>query len=261
MLRKRYIFIFAVPFLLVFVRTAGRALEGAQNSALIRRGPANEKVVALTFDDGPDPRFTPRILSALKERRVRATFFVVGRNAEKYPYLIKLIGDDGNVLGNHTYSHPDLRTESPEEVRAEIEKCDRVLESISGKKPKLFRPPKGFYDRKALQILSGMDLKPILWALTVEHKTCPTPQALASRILEKVQPGDIILAHDGRLDREKTVEAIPAIIDGLKSKGYRFVTVPEMLELLRNRQKPQVHKTSIRADGMIVTSLLRRLHL
>jgi peptidoglycan/xylan/chitin deacetylase (PgdA/CDA1 family) len=244
--------------------TSGKSLLGAQRGGqrlpdLVRRGPKTEKVIALTFDDGPDPRFTPRILAILKERHVRATFFMVGRNAEKYPSLVKLIDENGDVIGNHTYSHPDLRVESQDQMRLEITRCEDILQSITGKRATLFRPPKGFYDRRALQMLSGLDLQPILWALTVEHKACATPEDMAQRVMQKIEPGEILLAHDGRLNREKTVEAMPLIIDGLKSRGYRFVTVPEMLELLRESSDTPARRAFRFIDGNVIVAALKRV--
>lgn len=261
-IRLKCFLIFAIPVLFWFAQTSALAATGGVRlgepklPALIRRGPTSEKVVALTFDDGPDPRFTPRIINALKERHIHATFFIVGQNAENYPNLVRMIDEDGDVIGNHTYTHPDIRLETVDQVRLEISKCEKAIESITGRKPKLFRPPKGFYDRKALDLLTKLDYQPVLWALTVEHKACVTPQDLARRIIEMAKPGDIILAHDGRLDREKTVEAIPLIIDGLKSKGYRFVTVPEMLDLLHNTKTP-VTRTAQETSLMY---RLRHLH-
>ena len=203
----------------------------------IIHGPRNEKVVALTFDDGPDPRYTHRVVSLLKDEGIHATFFEVGKFAEKYPYLTKLVVENGNVVGNHSYSHPDLRLDKIEHVRFEVLRGAETLEKITGKHPALFRPPKGLYDEQILEALKGMGYQTVLWSLTVEHKSAKTPMEMADRVINLVQPGTIILAHDGRLDREHTLEALPMIIETLKAEGYRFVTVPEMIELIKKAEK------------------------
>jgi len=195
----------------------------------IYRAVTREKVVALTFDDGPDPRFTPRVLAILHDKGIHATFFVVGKNAEKYPNLVEAITTSGNVLGNHTYSHPDFKVESKSMIRSEVNKCDQAIWKITKVHTNLFRSPKGVYDSQELRMLTDMGYTSVQWAITVEHKASPTPKEMAARIVQKIEPGEIILAHDGRLDRRKTVEALPLLIDGLKKKGYRFATVPELL--------------------------------
>jgi peptidoglycan/xylan/chitin deacetylase (PgdA/CDA1 family) len=197
------------------------------------RGPSNEKVVALTFDDGPDPRFTPRVLAILKKYNVHATFFVVGENAERYPELLKKELAEGHTLGNHTYTHPTMTSVSPAQAHLELSKCNAVIEHITGISPRLFRPPKGFYNVKIMQMLAEMGYQPVMWSLAIEHHEVPTPPMMVDRVLQKVQPGMIILGHDGRLNRENTVRALPGIISGLKARGYRFMTVDEMLDLAK----------------------------
>lgn len=213
------------------------------------RGQANEKVVAITFDDGPDPRFTPRVLAILKKYKVRATFFVVGESAAKYPDLIKRELAEGHSLGNHTYSHPTITQISPAQAHLELSKCTAILEHITGTAPRLFRPPKGFYDTKTMRMLGEMGYQPVMWSLAVEHHEVPTPQMMVDRVLEKIEPGIILLAHDGRLDRETTVRALPGIISGLKARGYRFITVDEMLEVARKTKELQ-KASHIRSEGV-----------
>jgi peptidoglycan/xylan/chitin deacetylase (PgdA/CDA1 family) len=202
----------------------------------IRSVNTSERVVALTFDDGPDPRYTPRILALLKIMGIRATFFQVGKQVEKYPEIAKAVAAEGHVIGNHTYSHMDLGSATLEQIQAEIENCEKAIVNATGQRPTLFRPPKGHYNETLNQILEQNNYNLILWRLCVEHKPAPTSIDMACRIIAKVRPGTIILAHDGRLNRDKDIEALPLIISHLKEKGYKFVTIPELINIERKSQ-------------------------
>jgi len=236
-LHPKYLLLSAILALTVWpVRASANARQRPQKPII--HGPTDEKVVALTFDDGPDPLYTPRILSILKNAGVHATFFEVGQLVEKHPELTRLVIREGHALGNHTYSHPDLRLDTAGQVRQEIAGCDQAIANACGVHTRLFRPPKRLYDDQILEALRRGGYQTVLWSLTVEHKSTPTPMEMADRVVAKARPGTIILAHDGRLDREHTVAALPTTIEGLKNKGYRFVTVPEMIELI---EKSKTH--------------------
>jgi peptidoglycan/xylan/chitin deacetylase (PgdA/CDA1 family) len=190
-----------------------------------------DKLVALTFDDGPDPRWTPLVLETLKRYKVRATFFVIGEQAELYPELVQRIHSEGHELGNHTYSHPNrMQKESFEELREEVRRCNEVIERITGVRPKLFRPPMGlmnYFIHTAAQV-EGLTV--VYWTVSADHHDAPTPQAMANRVMRLIHPYGIILMHDGRTkERWKDVKALPLIIEGLKKRGYHFVTVSELL--------------------------------
>lgn len=192
----------------------------------------SEKVVALTFDDGPDPNYTPRVLDVLRRYSVHGTFFVQGRLIQQYPQIVRRAVAEGNCLGNHTYSHPYLTRLSPEAIRTEMQSCERSLEANVGITTALFRPPRGDWDptvyRETVQERNHL----ILWTLALERHDVPTPQAMAQRVLLHVRPGDIILMHDGAfVSRETTVQALPLVIEGLQRRGYRCVTVPELLHI------------------------------
>lgn len=221
------------------------------DTAPIRSISTSERVVALTFDDGPDPRYTPRVLGLLTTEKIHATFFQIGEFVEKYPELARAVVTEGHVVGNHTYSHADLEFATSEAIQTEIVKCEDAIIRVTGQRPVLFRPPKGHYNDGLFHVLQNRNYHLILWKLCVEHKAAPTPIDMAYRVIANTRPGTIVLAHDGRLNREKDIEALPLIIRGLKAKGYRFVTIPELVELRQkpSNQHPRAVNVSIRPDN------------
>jgi len=197
---------------------------------------AQEKVVALTFDDGPDPRFTPRILAILRRQHIHATFFMIGRQIEKYPALAKQVITDGNSIENHTYSHPDLPLDSRVQVMRELDHCEQLIERTTGTHAHLFRPPLGMLSNTIINQVEHEGYRTILWTVCADHHDAPTPALMAARVLQHTRPGTIILLHDGTLSsRWKDVEATALIITGLQQQGYHFVTIPELLAL---KEKP-----------------------
>ena len=190
------------------------------------------KYVALTFDDGPDPRCTPRILDILRQYHVKATFFVEGRFVRAYPGLARRILAEGHVLGNHTDTHPYLNRQSAEDVRAEINGCDRALQTVLHLRAFLFRPPRGLWNPTIYRDVKGRGDHLILWTVALEHHDAPTPPAMAARTLRLLQPGGILLLHDGgSAPRDTTVTALPLLLDGLQTRGYQCVTVPDLLHI------------------------------
>jgi len=206
-------------------------IETYFNHKLITQVDTQEKVVALTFDDGPDPRFTPIVLDILKQYQVPATFFVVGQSCEKYPGLIQRELAEGHEIENHTYTHPDLRKDSFLQTEEEILQNQAVLTRLTGQEPHYFRPPKRLFTNKTVEIAKANGYQTILWTVCVEHHAAKTVDDMAQRVVDKARPGTIILAHDGRLDRSRTVEALPLIIEGYQQQGYRFVSLKELLSL------------------------------
>jgi len=193
--------------------------------------PTREKVVALTFDDGPHPDFTPAILDALEMYQVKATFFMIGERMQKYPQIVERVVADGHAIGNHTYDHPhDLESLASPEVIRELDDCEQIIEQMTGRRTHLFRPPRGLLNGTILTIAKEEGYQTILWTVSADHHDAPTPEAMAKRVLEHVRPGAIILAHDGTFaSRIRDVRATPLIISELQRRGYRFVTVPELL--------------------------------
>ena len=194
--------------------------------------PAKEKVVALTYDDGPHPIYTPKLLDILDKYHAKATFFMVGRNMEKYPEIVKEVVRRGHVIGNHTFTHPrNIELDSRSQMVRELDECEEVIERLSGKRAYLFRPPRGLIDGTAFAIAEEEGYRTILWSVCADHHDAPTPELMAKRVLDRVGPGGIILAHDGRYQtRWKDVAATPLIIEALEKQGYRFVTIPELLK-------------------------------
>lgn len=194
----------------------------------------SEKLAALTFDDGPDDKYTSDILDILKKYNVKATFFVVGENIEKNHDLLIRELNEGHEIANHTYTHPDLKGCGELQIVSEILSTGETIKKITNKTPMYFRPPKGIFTKETVAIADLYGYKTVLWNICVEHRESKTVKAMAQRILDKAKPGIIILAHDGRLDRTKTVKAIPLIIEGYKKKGYTFVTLDELLNYKEN---------------------------
>lgn len=190
------------------------------------RGDMARKEIALTFDDGPHLDFTPKLLAVLKQCNVKATFFVVGEMAEKYPNLVRAEIAAGHCVGNHTYHHVNLNKIPPEYVATEIKTCGEVIRSITGKAPHLFRPPGGDYNRQVAQVTVALDYTMVLWTDDPGDYANPGDDIITSRLLNRVSSGGIILVHDGST---QTLTALPKIIKNLKDRGYKFVTVDEML--------------------------------
>jgi peptidoglycan/xylan/chitin deacetylase (PgdA/CDA1 family) len=196
-----------------------------------------EKVVALTFDDGPHPIYTPALLKVLDHYGVKATFFMIGKYMEKYPEIVKQVAADGHAIGNHTYDHPySLARDSPAQIIGELEHCEEIIERLTGRRTHIFRPPRGMYSGRVVELANAEGYRTILWSISADHHEAPTPELMAQRVLTHIRPGAIILAHDGQMQsRWKDLAATPLIIEGLQKKGYRFVTIPELLRLAKRR--------------------------
>ena len=219
-------FIICISLLLtVFVIGAG-----AENGGRVYcRNISKEKKVALTFDDGPHPRFTKEILEILDEYGVTATFFIIGINAENYPEALSLIVDSGCEIGNHTYSHVRVDKMSDGELCEEILHCENVLYSMTGKKPQLFRPPQGRVPDNLLSVSDSLGYDVILWSIdTLDWSHNPSANICAA-VKENLAGGDIILMHDYVSGENTTCEALRRIIPDLLSQGYTFVTVSELI--------------------------------
>lgn len=189
-----------------------------------------KRLAALSFDDGPDPLYTPGVLDILKDYQIKATFFLVGASVEDHPDLVKRAIEEGHEIENHTYSHPDLRGESGVKTEAEILKTDKLLVKMSGIKGQYFRPPRRLYRQETIEIAERNGYKTVLWTICAENSKAKTPEEMAKRVIKAARPGMIILAHDGRLDRSATLAALPMIIEGLQEQGYEFVTLDKLIK-------------------------------
>lgn len=185
--------------------------------------------VAITFDCAWGASDIPTILDILKKENVKASFFMVGQWAEKFPDSVKLIANDGHDIANHGYSHLKMSTIGNEKCKSEIELCNKKLEEISGVKVKLFRPPYGDYNNLVIDTCNELGCYPIQWNIdSLDWKKEMSKQAILDRILKKTKPGSIILFHN---DTQYTVELLPKIIKELKGEGLLFAPVSEMIML------------------------------
>lgn len=198
----------------------------------IKSATTKEKFIALTFDDGPENYYTPQILNILKEKRVPATFFVMGKQVKAYPEEMKRIVAEGHGIANHTYLHPDLRKKWSHKVKEEIQLTQQELQRVVGRTPDLFRPPYGAITKADITILNQLGMRNIMWNLDTLDWSGVSAEEILEIVHRDISPGAIILLHnfqDGRL-LDGAVEALPKIIDELHAKGYKFVTLQTMLE-------------------------------
>ncbi|MGN7117201.1 polysaccharide deacetylase family protein [Lysinibacillus odysseyi] len=186
------------------------------------------KYVALTFDDGPHPKGTPAILQTLKEYNVKATFFMMGIQAEKFPDMVKQVADQGHEIGNHTYSHPNARKRTTAEMIEEVNKTNEMIERAAGKKPVLFRPPYGIYTSELLEYTEKNGISTILWSVDSLDWESKNAEAIHQVVKENVTNQSIILLHD---IYTTTAEALPQLIQMLQKEGYQFITVSELLAI------------------------------
>jgi peptidoglycan-N-acetylglucosamine deacetylase len=211
----------------------GGAAHGAfhRNSPIfgqtIWRLPTHDRVVALTFDDGPNPDATPLVLDALAERGVKATFFILGRHAERWPALVERVGAEGHAVGNHGYFHRKLHLRSPAYVRRDLELGTNAIVSAGAPRPRLFRAPHGFRSPWVTYIARTLGQRTVGWSLGVWDSARPGVEEIARRTVEGSAPGSILLLHDGdgydpAGDRMQTAQAVPLLVDRLLERGYRF---------------------------------------
>jgi len=188
---------------------------------------ASHPCVALTFDDGPSPEVTPRVLDILREKKAKATFFLVGQQVELNPGLARRMSHEGHAIGNHTWSHPPLFCFlSPRRLREEIERAQDAIFRVTGVRPRHFRSPVGLRHPVLKQALERAALEFVLWRLRTYDTRAVTYEKLRRRILEQVRPGAIVLLHDRPgPGASAMLAALPDVIDGLRSRGYELVTV------------------------------------
>ncbi|MCL4498812.1 MAG: polysaccharide deacetylase family protein [Chloroflexi bacterium] len=161
-----------------------------ERGLVIYRVNTQEKVVALTYDDGPDPRFTRDLLRVLDKYKVKATFFMVGRRMNKYPDIVRDVVRAGHVVANHTYTHPsDIQLDTSAQVIRELESCEETIERLTGKRAGLFRPPKGLLDGAVLAVADEEGYKTVLWSVSADHHDAKTPEAMAQRVISRIRPG------------------------------------------------------------------------
>lgn len=194
----------------------------------LTQGPANKNLVALTFDDGPHPVFTPKILDELRKRKIHATFFVLGERVKRYPWIVQQIIAEGHEIGNHTYDHRLLTSLSPEEATKEIDLANNEIKAITGYETSLFRPPYGELRADTKMYLREKNYKVILWSVDPMDWKIRNSDKILSYVVQHTQRGSIILCHD---IHKTTLDALPQMLDVLLEEGYEFATVNQLCDL------------------------------
>lgn len=179
--------------------------------------------IAITFDDGPHPYYTEQLLDGLKERGAKATFFVMGKQAEAYPELVLRMHEEGHLVGNHTYSHIQLGENNRETFKAELVRTNELLSDITGEEPQYVRPPYGSWDKS---FEAELTMIPVLWTIDPMDWCSSDVKGIVSRVTRKAEENAVILMHD---EYKSSVTAALDIVDILQKRGYEFVTVDEIL--------------------------------
>ena len=197
----------------------------------IRRG---SKQLALTYDDGPNDPHTFRLLEVLAKHNVHATFFLIGRYVQQRPDIVRKLVSAGHIVGNHTFSHPNLIFASARQTRTQLQECQRAMTQNIGPHSPLFRPPFGGRRPGTLPIARSLGLVPVMWNVSGEDWKGYSADEIKQRIRRQVRGGDVILLHDGShtgmgVDRSQTIIATDLLISETKSEGFDFVTIPEMM--------------------------------
>jgi peptidoglycan/xylan/chitin deacetylase (PgdA/CDA1 family) len=233
-LKKFFISVSYGPLIALFLLAAWPLSTAAAEPGIIWGGPPQVKQVALTFDDGPSPRCTAKILSLLKQYQAHGTFFVLGAHVERYPWLVQAAIRDGNEVGNHSFAHPRLTKSDELSREQELERTALDLELLGYHPDRLlFRPPFSAYDGRLLAYLAHTHRQMVLWGIdSGDWRGLPAAD-IAHNVLDRVRPGAIIIFHDcdekEQADRGPTVEALKVILPALKAAGYRMVTVSELV--------------------------------
>lgn len=223
---------FAVFFMFFF----DQALLIRQNT--FYRASVPEKVAAITFDDGPSPVWTPVILDALKKSETKATFFMIGEHVEKYPEIARRVAAEGHEIGIHSYHHGNFLFYDKYEVREDIIKCAAIIREVTGESPRLFRPPKAWLSKREKKKIKEMGYTVVLWSLNSKDWVNFDDKYMVRYLVKNIHPGAIILFHDSggffkteEGNRIETLNTIPRLAEKLREKGYRFVTISELLKM------------------------------
>lgn len=217
--------------------------------SITRQGDPGPHKVALTFDDGPDPLWTQKILKILKEKKAPAAFFVLGTQAQHYPDLLERIARDGHEIGNHTYSHQNLTEAGDQQIELELNATTRLIEAVTGRSTAYFRPPYNSDgtpsqpgEMRALRVARDLGYLTVTQSIDPDDWERPGEDALVARVKRQRSEGSVILLHDGGGDRSQTVAALPAIIDSLRSRGDVIVPLAEIINLPRDIVMPPLHE-------------------
>ena len=212
--------------------------DNRENVSVISSGTVHDKWIALTFDDGPYPPYTDRLLDVLKAKRVHATFFLVAEQAQQYPELVRRMTAEGHTVGLHAFRHRDFLKLTEEEKRKDLEQGKNLLRDITGKDPVYWRPPHGFRDFSVMETAAAQNLTVVNWSVIPRDWTGIDSQEIYRRVMDKAEDGAIVLLHDGdspgyKASRQATVDAVAPLIDSLQEKGYHLVSLEEYQEKIR----------------------------
>ncbi len=218
-----------------FLRAKGRAvwlrvMSQKYPKSIVYKGKTDKKIVALTFDDGPDDVVTPKVLDILKRFKIKATFFFLGKQIEKNPAVVRRAQREGHLVLNHSWSHPRLSEVTNNQFIDEIKKTEKALSRLIGPRPLLMRPPHGDVNRNIFHQLKNLGYKIVMWSLDTMDWKAKESSAISDKVLSEIHPGAIVLMHS-QGDKMLTANSLPVMIKGLKAKGYRFATVDRLLKL------------------------------
>ena len=209
--------------------------DNRENVSVISSGTVHDKWIALTFDDGPYPPYTDRLLDVLKAKRIHATFFLVAEQAQQYPELVRRMKAEGHTVGLHAFRHRDFLKLTEEEKRKDLEQGKKLLRDITGKNPVYWRPPHGFRDFSVMETAAAQNLTVVNWSVIPRDWTGIDSQEIFRRVMDKAEDGSMVLLHDGdspgyKASRQATVDAVTPLIDSLWEKGYHLVSLEEYQE-------------------------------
>ncbi|MGS0764820.1 polysaccharide deacetylase family protein [Syntrophomonas curvata] len=242
LMRKRTAVFYLLSFLLVIMfmlRTYAFAVHPNMDNwkkekIVVDKVKTEKKMVALTFDDGPDPQFTPMVLDVLKNHQAQATFFVMGKKAEANPAILRRIAAEGHEIGNHSYSHPNFNKIKKKAQLEEIDKTRIIIKNITGQTPRLLRPPGGYLSYDLVAMTKERKMTIAYWTYQQDSKDWRNgvkATAIARHVIRNISPGQIIILHDGCPNGIQTAKATDMIISRLQEEGYSFVTMSELIKL------------------------------
>lgn len=244
---KRILILAAMGIFILVLLTVSFAVF-FDEAVLVRKntfysGSSKEKLAALTFDDGPSPIWTPQILDELKKANIKATFFMLGEHVKKYPEVARRVANEGHEIGNHTYDHHVLFYYKPEELVKEIKDAEAIIREVTGRTTSYFRPPKAWLTEAEKKQINRLGYKVVLWSLNSKDWVTFDDKYIVKYLVRNIRPGEIILFHDsggvfGKEggNRSETIKAIPLLVDRLRVKGYKFVTVSELMNKKGNNE-------------------------
>ncbi len=243
----KFIYTMILSFILIISLNLGNSygrevnINASQNNIsedyedlIIKCGNTNQKLLALTFDDGPDSDYTPQILDILKKHNIKATFYVVGEKVQYNQNIVKRVFEEGHEIGNHTYTHINVSKNGYNKINSEIVDTQNIVQAITGKYPKTFRPPYRAISRDMCEIVKKNNMNIVLWSyVDARDWESPGVECIVKSIEDGIQNGCIILLHDYnklRSPKSQTIEALDIIIPDLVQKGYKFVTISELID-------------------------------